>query len=548
MNTDRLSLIHLIIFCFSLIILGCQPSYSQTNIELTTWGESYNQPVAMFPWTGDDFILIEKSGKVKTIDEEGNQMAVVLDIGNKIADASGERGLLGVALHPMYPDSPYIYLNHTDNENGTAVVRYIFHPDSSSIDPATRKILLTIDQPYSNHNGGCIVFGPDGYLYIGMGDGGSGGDPENRAQNLNSLLGKILRIDVDQGEKYGIPEDNPFVNNPDASDEIWSYGWRNPWRFSFDRQNGDMWVGDVGQNDVEEISYEPADSAGGLNYGWRCFEGDQSYDQTEDCDGPFVDPIITRNHDTGDRSITGGYRYRGPVQELHNLYIFADFGSGYQYMAVLNESDSLSVDTLVTFGSDKSIASFAEDKEGNLYALELNGQMYKIILSCDIAVPELQMQSSGRYAIGVENDSLYQQYIWYFSDSSDQKQDFMAVDTTDSPVYYDIEDGNYYVTAVDSNGCQADSDILNVIISSTNAMDFYDIKINPNPASDHLTIVTEKVLPQARIEIRNSNGQLIKSLESSLPGTLPLVNIPSGVYFLKFLVGQKYYAAKVVKK
>lgn len=235
MNNKDLHIFPLLFISLSFILLGCVPSYSQHNVELTPWGKPYDQPIALASWINDDFILIEKSGKVKTIDQAGKQLAVLLDVKDHIADAGGERGLLGVALHPSYPDSPYIYLNHTDENNNTAIVRYVFQPTSAKIDPSTRDVLLSVEQPYSNHNGGCIVFGPDGYLYIGMGDGGSGGDPENRAQNLNSLLGKMLRIDVNKGEKYGIPDDNPFVKIPDAKPEIWSYGWRNPWRFSFDR-------------------------------------------------------------------------------------------------------------------------------------------------------------------------------------------------------------------------------------------------------------------------------------------------------------------------
>lgn len=548
MHTTPINYLHGLFLSFSLILLGCVPIHSQTNVELIPWGETYNQPIDMVPWIGDDFILIEKAGKVKTIDEEGNLLNMILDIKDHIANAGGERGLLGLTLHPSYPATPYVYLNHTDENNNTAVVRYIFHPDSSRIDPMTRKVILSVAQPYGNHNGGCIAFGPDGYLYIGMGDGGSGGDPENRAQNLTSLLGKMLRIDVDRGDSYAIPEDNPFKDVDNAQPEIWSYGWRNPWRFSFDRINGDMWVGDVGQNAVEEISFEAGNAEGGLNYGWRCYEGDERYNKSDDCDGSYVDPVITRKHTMGDRSITGGYRYRGPVAGMDKRYFFADYVSGNIYMAILGDANSPKVETIETIDKKNSIASFAQDKEGNLFALSLSGQIYKIFLKCNIDVPVLQQEPTGKYSIEVENDSLYEQYIWYFSETSDQKEDFIALDTTDNPVFNNLQDGNYYVTVVDSNGCQSDSDILNILISSTNAMDFYDIKIFPNPASDYLKIVTEKVLHQTRIEIRNSSGQLIKSLESSLPGIIPLVNIPSGAYFVKFSVGQKYYVTKVVKE
>src|SRR5690606_22014270 len=311
-----------IYFCLIALLIGVTPMMAQDSLQFSPWGETHSQPTAMVPWGDDGFVIIQKAGQVETVDADGNHLDEVLDISNHIGSAEDEKGLLGVALHPSYPDSPYLYLNHTDEEDNTAVVRYVFHPDSTSIDTATRMVLLSVEQPYGNHNGGCIIFGPDGYLYIGMGDGGSGGDPENRAQDLGTLLGKMLRIDVDSEDPYGIPEDNPFVDSTDVMGEIWSYGLRNPWRFSFDKETGDMWIGDVGQGDVEEISLELRDSVGGLNYGWRCYEGDQEYDTSEVCEGPFVDPIITRDHTTGDASITGGYRYRGPDTSLHNLYVF----------------------------------------------------------------------------------------------------------------------------------------------------------------------------------------------------------------------------------
>ncbi|MBY5958106.1 PQQ-dependent sugar dehydrogenase [Membranicola marinus] len=547
MNSNPFYLFHEILIAFSFVLFGCSPAGSQTNIELTPWGESHNQPIDMAPWVNDDFILIEKAGKVKTIDEEGNQLNMILDIKDHIANAGGERGLLGIALHPAYPDTPYIYLNHTDENNSTAVVRYEFFPESDEIDPKTRKVLLTVDQPYGNHNGGCIRFGPDGYLYIGMGDGGSAGDPENRAQNLTSLLGKMLRIDVDKGNPYAIPENNPFKNVDNAQPEIWSWGWRNPWRFSFDRENGDMWVGDVGQNAVEEISYEAADAEGGLNYGWRCYEGDQRYNTDDDCDGSYVDPVITRKHTTGDRSITGGYRYRGPVDGMENRYFFADYVSGNVYMAVLKDSESAVVKSLETIDKKNSIASFAQDKEGNLFAISLSGQIYKIFLNCEISTPEFTQQSTDGDSIALQADSTYEKYIWHYHADSDDKALFKAIDTTESPIFFSHQNGNYYVTVVDQDGCQAGSEILSVMLTATEAVDFYNIKVYPNPASDHLTIETEESLTNAIIEIRNSTGQLIRKMKSSLPGSVSLRNIPTGMYFLKFLVGQKTYVTKILK-
>src|SRR5690606_9920443 len=184
-------------------------------------------------------------------------------------------------------------------------------------------------------------------------------------------------IDVNGDDPYGVPEGNPFVDSTDVQPEIWSYGWRNPWRFSFDRETGDMWVGDVGQGEVEEISFEVRDTVGGRNYGWRCYEGDQEYDTSIGCDGPFEAPLITRNHSTGDASIVGGYRYRGPDTSLQGNYIFGDFISGNIYMAVLSDLDTPTVDPLMIIDNIGNIASFAEDSDGILFALSLSGSIFR---------------------------------------------------------------------------------------------------------------------------------------------------------------------------
>src|SRR5690606_21181557 len=391
-----------------------------------------------------------------------------------------------------------------------------------------------------------------------MGDGGSAGDPENRAQDLGTLLGKMLRIDVDSEDPYGIPEDNPFVDSMDVMEEIWSYGLRNPWRFSFDKETGDMWMGDVGQGDVEEISLELRDSVGGLKYGWRCYEGDQEYDTSEDCEGPFVDPIITRDHTTGDASITGGYRYRGPDTSLLNLYIFGDFISGNIYVAMLNDLDTPTVDTLMTMGNIANVASFAEDNDGNLYALSLGGQIYKLETGgddagseCDtLAAPELAILTNGDDSTSIETDSTYDQYVWYFSEESEDKEEFESVDTTEVHELMVTEPGNYYVVVTDTaSGCELESEIINVTLTnSVSALEFFNLKVYPNPVSDVLRIQTEEVLSNAKIDVINSRGQIVRRVESQLPGTVSFNNLPSGMYFVKFLADKKYHVAKIFKE
>lgn len=330
-------------------------------------------PVFMTAVPGDNekLYVVEKVGRVRLVQGGALQEQSVLDIENLVS-TSNEQGLLGLALHPDYQNNGYIFVYYTDEAGDTQVVRYQVSNDVA--DPNSAKPILSVDQPHSNHNGGMIAFGPDGYLYIGLGDGGSANDPKNRAQNLTLHLGKILRIDIDNGDPYAIPEDNPFVGQTDVLPEIWTYGWRNPWRFSFDRETGDMWVGDVGQNEYEEVSFQGA-GQGGDNYGWRCKEASHNFDRSEGCEGELIDPVLEYDHRQG-VSITGGYRYRGrAIQELQGMYVYGDFGSGKIWFAA--EQDGKWGASEWQDG-DLNISSFAEDADGELYVIDYRGTIYKL--------------------------------------------------------------------------------------------------------------------------------------------------------------------------
>jgi len=314
----------------------------------------------------------------------------------------GERGLLGLAFHPDYARNGYFFVNYTTSGGGaagqTVVARYRVSSDPNLADPNSGRDVLRIPQPFSNHNGGWIAFGPDGYLYIGMGDGGSGGDPGNRAQNLNELLGKTLRIDVngddfpsDPNRNYAIPPDNPFVGR-DGADEIWNYGMRNHWRNSFDRATGDLYFADVGQNLWEEVSFQPAGSRGGENYGWRCYEGRVEYNFTGCSSDPnnYVFPFHVYNHGGGRCSITGGYVYRGcAIPDLEGTYFFADYCSrqiwstryeGLPDPPVTDRTAELAPGGGLTIAN---ITSFGEDAYGELYicdgAANGAGEVFKIV-------------------------------------------------------------------------------------------------------------------------------------------------------------------------
>lgn len=313
---------------------------------------------------------VEQAGRIKIVNNDGSVNTTPFLNITSIVGSGGERGLLGLTFAPDYPTSGRFYVNYTNLSGNTVIARYTVSANPEIANP-NGQILLTINQPFSNHNGGSIHFGPDGYLWISMGDGGSGGDPNNNGQNTNSLLGKMLRIDV-SGSSYTIPADNPFATGGGAA-EIWSYGLRNAWKFSFDKETGEVWIADVGQNAIEEINKEPSTSAG-LNYGWRCYEGNNTYN-TSGCGNPdlMTFPLATYNHSGGRCSITGGYIYKGTLYpNLVGKYFFADYCSGE-----IGWVDGNTLQWMVDVPS-AFFATFGEDVNGELYAAS-GGTIYKIV-------------------------------------------------------------------------------------------------------------------------------------------------------------------------
>ncbi len=318
--------------------------------------------------------ILEQPGRIKVLPPGGSVPKVFLDISDRVL-AGGEQGLLGLAFHPRFSENGRFFLDYTRKPDGaTVIAEYRVSSANPDVADTSERVLLTIPQPYTNHNGGMVEFGPDGYLYIGMGDGGSGNDPENRAQNLQELLGKILRIDVDRsdgGLPYGIPPSNPFAGSTSARPEIFALGLRNPWRFSFDRANGKMYAGDVGQGLVEEIDIIIA----GGNYGWRVLEGTRCTDLgPAPCNAPgFIPPITQYGHDGGKCSVTGGYAYRGRQDSLpQGTYVYADFCSG-EIFTVQSGTGTLLLDT------DLNISSFGEDEDGEIYVVGLGGTVHRFV-------------------------------------------------------------------------------------------------------------------------------------------------------------------------
>ena len=347
--------------------------------------------------SGRLFITIQ-DGQILLLLYNGVQLLPTpfLDI-SSLVSCCGEQGLLGLAFHPHYASNGFFYVNYTNTVGDTVIARYTVSANPNVAAPQSARILLTIPQPFSNHNGGQLQFGPDGYLYIGTGDGGSGGDPQNNGQSLGTLLGKILRIDVDRRFPYAIPFDNPFAHKPGARHEIWAFGLRNPWRFSFDRLTGDMFIGDVGQASWEEIDFQKANSRGGENYGWRLMEGKHCFNPSTNCNpGTLTLPILEYDHSLG-CAVTGGYRYRGArLPLLFGSYLYGDLCSGLIWNATRTRKGQWITTELLD--SPYVISTFGEDEAGELYLAhytqDATGAIYRFVGSTTLATSVLPSSRS----------------------------------------------------------------------------------------------------------------------------------------------------------
>ncbi|MCY4246553.1 MAG: PQQ-dependent sugar dehydrogenase [Chloroflexi bacterium] len=350
-------------------------------MQLTTVATGFHRPIYAThagDGTGRLFVL-EQSGKIWIL-EDGQQVPVpFLDVSTLISPAAlsqryTEQGLLGLAFHPDYANSGVFFIYYTDRGGNAVIARYQMMPEQPYLaDPSSEQILFRLNQPYANHNGGHIDFGADGYLYIALGDGGSANDPLGAGQNRQTLLGTLLRLDIDSAFPYAVPLDNPFIDDAAALDEIWAYGLRNVWRFSFDRATGDLYLADVGQNQWEELNFQPADSRGGENYGWNVYEANTLF--AGGSAPNHVAPFFAYNHSLG-CSVTGGYVYRGSaIADLQAAYLFGDFCTGRIWAAW--RDSSLAWQTIELMKTNLSISSFGEDEAGEVYVIDYAGALYR---------------------------------------------------------------------------------------------------------------------------------------------------------------------------
>ncbi|HXH18525.1 MAG TPA: PQQ-dependent sugar dehydrogenase [Chitinophagales bacterium] len=397
---------------------------AQPTIALSQYATGFSSPVDIAHCGDERLFIVEQSGYIRIIDGQGNvKPQAFLDIDSRV-QSGGEEGLLGLAFHPDYKNNGWFFVYYTNTSGNLVISRFSVsatNPDSA--DAASETIVLTVAHPgRSNHNGGNLEFGPDGYLYIGTGDGGGGGDPDDNGQNPLSLLGKILRLDVDT-LPYRIPPDNPFYGFASVRNEIWALGLRNPWRFSFDRLTGDLWTADVGQNAWEEVDFQPAASNGGENYGWRCYEGNNFYSSSGfGCNTSYTFPVHEYAHSGGRCSVTGGYVYRGcsyPV--LFGHYVFCDYCTG-EFWTIYNNGGSWQVTTQLNSANFR-FSSFGEDMNSELYVTGLdNGVIYKITETTQATLPTIVANPGTSFCPGgivtLSTQPGFASYDWFFNDQS----------------------------------------------------------------------------------------------------------------------------------
>jgi len=368
------------------------PPLADATLTLTEVGQ-FDEPTAAVSRPGDDgaLFVVERAGRVMQLDVEGEgtdrnyEVAddPLIDLGDEVETGYVEQGLLDAAFSPD-GGRLYLHFSDADNEGGTHIVSYDY--DGASVDPDSRREVLEVDQPYENHNGGQLAFGPDGFLYVALGDGGSGGDPDGNGQNLDTLLGKVLRINPEAranggGEGYEVPADNPFVDDGDARPEIWLYGVRNPWRLSFDSETGDLWIADVGQDSWEEVDWLAAtdgrDAGRGANLGWNQVEGTHGFEGGSNPEDGVLPVYEYATHQDGTCSVTGGYVYRGAANPaLAGAYVFADYCSGT--IQALRLADGAVADQRTFDVEAPGVSSFGTDNTGELYAVSLEGQLFRL--------------------------------------------------------------------------------------------------------------------------------------------------------------------------
>lgn len=444
-------------YYFTLFFVATSILCQAQNIGLQSFASGFASPLEITHAGDSRMFVVQKGGLIRVLNANGTiNPTPFLDV-SSLVSTNSERGLLGLAFHPDYATNGYFFINYTNLSGNTVIARYSVS-SNPNVASTTATILMTITQPYSNHNGGTIKFGPDGFLYIGMGDGGSGGDPQNYAQNINQNLGKMLRIDVNSNVApfYTIPPSNPFVGVA-GNDEIWAIGLRNPWKFSFNRLTGDLWIADVGQNAVEEVNrvLSPLPNTG-LNFGWRCYEGNSVY-LNSGCvpASSMVFPYTQYPRSGGACSITGGYVYTGSLYpNFQNKYFFADYCDNRIRMVDTNGTVTLS-----SAFPGNSMVSFGEDMNGELYIIGISsGTVFKIV-DTTLSTSTFQDDSftiatnSNRGSFTVKSQTLTFSSISVFDISGKRIQTIKPANEFENSIDLStVVNGVYFLRLEESNG------------------------------------------------------------------------------------------------
>ena len=538
MNKVYILLISMLPFC---------QLFAQPIIELVQFTDESAGQVVSIAHAGDErLFLVDQNGIISIAREDGRLINdPFLDIRDRV-QTGGERGLLGLAFHPNYQENGTFFTNYTGQGGATIISKWQVSDDDPDVaDSESEKIILIINQPFFNHNGGDLKFGPDGYLYIAMGDGGSGGDPQNFSQNPGSLLGKMLRIDIEDTTGYKIPLDNPFVNDNEVMDEIWALGLRNPWRFSFDAETGDMWIADVGQNAIEEINKAPASSTGGENYGWRCYEGTQPFN-TDGCEDQsfYTFPIFEYTHEQGDRSITGGYVYRGfDYPFMYGSYFYADFVSS-RFFTLRETEDGLESSILGNLGISQ-IATFGEDFKSELYvASRSNGLVYRVTDFCQQFQPYLFQADANVLVVELESadwDNENFTVNWY--------RDDVLVGSGKDSIYYVEESGVYFVVIEQEDGCNLSSESFEVLVTSFHELgDMQSIKVWPNPFDSYFNLESD-LEEEIDVLLIDETGRIIDAnVIGPMAREIWRVDVPRGFYTLQIVTSRGQLNRRLIRK
>lgn len=478
---------------------------------------------------GDERLFLTlQAGTIRIMNPDNTVLATpFLNITDRVNDGGNEQGLLGLAFDPDYANNGYFYVNYTAGSgNGTSrVSRFSVTSDPNVADPASEEILYTVTQPYSNHNGGDIDFGPDGMLYTGFGDGGSGGDPQNNAQTMTTPLGKMLRLDVSGPSGWAVPPDNPFATAVDTLPEIFANGLRNPWRWGFDALTGDLWIGDVGQNAVEEVDFWPAGDLSGPNFGWRCYEANSAYN-TSNCQpaAAYVAPVAAHQQTSqGWCSVIGGRVYRGGTYwRLEGRYLYTDYCGGQIYSMIPNGSGGFTrqqVHSTNTVG----FSCIGANSANELYmGNNNNGRIYRIREACTEQPPVITPDASTI----TSSDAIA--YQWYLNGG-------ILADETNQTIV-PVVSGDYHVIATVNTGCSLSSDTLDFVVTSVPAGEAIALSVRPVPANSELMVEGGLVAGQ-RIELLDHAGRAVRTERVSGSGLVRLGTgaLAEGAYVLQVI-------------